>query len=151
MPIFCPSKPMLMLATWEISQTLNFNRNINARGQVQFLQLIHRLRGRLDNVEQPFVRADFKLFHRFLVDMRRTINREFFYQCRQRNWARHARAGALCRLDDLDRGLIEHAMIECFQTNPNFLAVRHYFFSFWSRMAATRFAGTGSKCDGSIE
>ena len=57
---------------------LNFNRDVNARRQIQFLQFVHCLRGWLDDVQQSFVSANFKLFHRFFVHVRGTIHRELF-------------------------------------------------------------------------
>src|SRR6185503_21095459 len=100
---------------------------------VEFLQFVHRLGGRLDNIEQPFVRADFKLVHRLFVDVRGTIHRELLDQSRQRNRAGHAGAGALGRFDDVDGRLIEHAMIECFQANAYALSVGHKIISLSGR------------------
>ena len=82
--------------------------------------------------------------------MWRAIHREFLDQRRQRNRPGHACASALGSLDNVDRGLIKHAMVERLQANPNALAIAHLD-SFWSRIAGTRFGGTGWKCDGSIE
>jgi len=77
------------------------------------------------------VRADLKLFHRFFVDVRRTIHGELLDQRRQREIGpAHARTGAFAVSTIFDRRLIEHSMIERFQANPNFLSFRHYFFSF---------------------
>jgi len=119
---------MLMIVGLQVFQKLlrlNLNRNINTRRQIQLLQFIYRLRGRLDNIEQTFVRADFKLIHRFFVDMRGAIHRELLDQSRQRNRSGYARARALGSLDDVDGGLIKHAMIERLQSNPDALAITH--------------------------
>ena len=94
--------------------------------------------------------ANFKLFHRFFINMRGTVDRKLFDLCRQRNWPGHSCAGALGRIHNLDGGLIEHAMIERLQANPNALSIAHFAY-FWTRIAGTRFGGTGWKCDGSIE
>jgi len=48
------------------------------------------------------------------------------------------RAPVRFAVSHLDRRLVEHAVIECFQANANTLAVGH-FVSFWSRIAATKF------------
>ena len=40
--------------------------NVNAGGQIQLHQRIHRLRRRVENVHQPLVRADLKLLARLL-------------------------------------------------------------------------------------
>ena len=50
-------------------KSLDLDRDIHARRQVQFLQLIDRFRGRLDDVEQAFVGANLKLIHRLFVDV----------------------------------------------------------------------------------
>ena len=104
MPIFCPSNSDAhgrgLCKSLEATSRLNLDRDVHARRQVEFLQLVHRLRGRLDDVEQTLVGADFKLVHRFLVDVRGAVHREFFDQRRQRNRPGHPRAGALRGLDD---------------------------------------------------
>ena len=105
---------------------LNFNRNVYARRQIQFLQFVHCLCGWLDDVEQPFVSANFKLFHRFLVHVRRTIHSELLNQRRQWNRSGHARASAFGSVHNLHRGLVEHAVIERLQANANALAIAHF-------------------------
>src|SRR6185436_1819803 len=48
------------------------NLDIDAGGQVEFHQCVHRLRRRLQDVEKALVSADFELFARLLIHVRRT-------------------------------------------------------------------------------
>jgi len=72
---------MLMTMQSQVFQKclrLNFNRDVNARGQIQFLQFVYCFRGWFDDVQQPFVSANFKLLHRFFIYVRGTIHCELF-------------------------------------------------------------------------
>jgi len=52
--------------------SLEFDLHINSSGQIELHERIHRLLGGLQNVEQAFVRPNFELLSRFLVDVRRS-------------------------------------------------------------------------------
>src|SRR5688572_21364591 len=77
--------------------------DIDAGGKIQLLQLVDRLRGRLDDVDEALVRAGLELLHRLLVDVRRTVDRELLDARRQRDRAGNAGAGALRGFDDVLR------------------------------------------------
>src|SRR5690606_8428574 len=66
---------------------------------------------------------DFELFTRFLIDVRRPQNSVFLNAGRQRNRAADLCASALRRIDDLARGLIQHAMVKRLQANANVLTI----------------------------
>ena len=110
-----------------MEQPLDLDGDVHAGRQVEFLELIHRLRRRLDDVEQALVGAHFELVHGLLVDVRRAVHGESLDLGRQRDRAGHLGAGALGGLDDLGRGAVEQAVIECLEADANALSVCHKF------------------------
>src|SRR5690625_7576503 len=50
--------------------------DIDTGGKVELHQRVHRLRCRVDDIEQPLMRADLELLPAFLVHMRATQHRE---------------------------------------------------------------------------
>src|SRR5579884_3416664 len=107
MPTFCAITPERM-----DRPTSQFDLDVDAGREVELHQRIHRLRGRIDDVEKTLVRAHLELLPALLVDVRRAVHREFFDARRQRNGSADLRAGALGRIDDLARRGVEDAMIE---------------------------------------
>src|SRR5580693_8307421 len=65
-----PSLPELLMLFPE-----SLNLDIHASRQIQLHQRIHRLLCRLENIEQPLMRADLKLLPRLLIHVRRTQHR----------------------------------------------------------------------------
>src|SRR3954454_3680397 len=108
-PTFCATTPVRIVLSFK---ALELDLDIDAGGEVELHQRVHRLRGRIDDIEQSLVRSHFKLFAALLVDVRRAVHREFFDPGRQRDRTAHLRARALCRRHDLARGRVENAVIE---------------------------------------
>src|SRR5882724_8169310 len=85
MPIFLPRIPGLIVvfpvlaSRYFLPNALLlakcFNLDVHASRQVELHQSIHRLLRRLENIEQPLMRPQFKLLARFLVHMWRPQNR----------------------------------------------------------------------------
>jgi hypothetical protein len=73
------------------------------------------------------VDANFKLFARFFINVRRPKNAIFLNPRRQGNRAPHLRTGAFRRIDDLARRTIQNTVIEGFQTNAYVLAIYCHF------------------------
>src|SRR6266550_625530 len=73
--------------------------DVDTGRQIELHQRVHRLRRRLEDVDQPLVRADLELLARLLVDMRRPQDRPLVLRGRQRDRAREPRPGPLGRLD----------------------------------------------------
>src|ERR1700689_1434412 len=96
-PIFCASTPERIV----LLHALELDLDVDAGGEIELHQRIYCLRRRIDDIEQALMRAHFELFTALLVDMRRTVDREFFDLGRQRNGSPHLRAGALRGIDDL--------------------------------------------------
>src|SRR5258708_3724925 len=75
--------------------------------QIELHECVERLLRGLQDVEQPLVRANLELLSALFVDMGRAQHGELVDAGRERNGPRDARTGALGRLDDLARALIE--------------------------------------------
>ena len=69
---------------------------------------------------------DFELFATLLVHMGRTVHGETLDQRRQGNGSPHLRARALGRVHDLPRRIVEDAVIEGFQPDPDILALHSF-------------------------
>jgi hypothetical protein len=71
------------------------------------------------------VRADLELLARLLVDVRPAEHRIPADLGRQRDGARHARAGALGRLDDVARRAVEQLVVERLEADADFRCLGH--------------------------
>src|SRR6185312_7767218 len=63
--------------------TERLNLHIHSRRKIKLHQRIHRLRRRVENVQQTLMRADLELLSRLLVHVRRTQHRELVLHRRQ--------------------------------------------------------------------
>src|SRR3954471_11149494 len=95
--------------------------HVHAGGEVELHQRVDRLRGRLHDVEQPFVRPHLELLARLLVDVRRAVDGELLDARRQRNGPANESTRAPRRVGDVASGLVEHSMIERLQANADIL------------------------------
>src|SRR5580704_16032482 len=86
-PTFCASTPERICKS--PSRALELDLDVDAGGEVELHQRVHRLRCRIDDIEQAFVRAHLELFAALLVDVRRAVDGEFLDPCRQRNRPPH--------------------------------------------------------------
>ena len=68
MPIFLAISPVRIL------RCLRFNLNVHAGGEIEFHQRVHRLRRRIEYIDQALVRTDFELLARLFIDMGRTVD-----------------------------------------------------------------------------
>src|SRR5437764_3068672 len=107
---------------------LEFDLDVDAGGEIELHQRVHRLRRRIDDIEQALVRAHLELLAALLVDVWRPVDRELLDPGRQRDRAAHLRAGALRRVDDFARRRVEDAVIERLEPDADVLAV-HFRFS----------------------
>src|SRR5882757_4910255 len=85
-PIFCAITPericsvlILVLSDSEL------DLDVDAGGEIELHQRVHRLRRRVDDIEQALVRTHLELLAALLVDVRRAVDREFLDPGRQRN------------------------------------------------------------------
>src|SRR4030095_12410175 len=93
---------------------LTLDLHVDASRQIQLHKSVDGLVRRVDDVHQAQMRADLELVARGLVDMRRAQQVEALLARRQRHRAAHHRAGALGRVDDLERRLVDQPVIEGF-------------------------------------
>ena len=96
-----------------------FDLDIHSGGQRQLVQSVDRLAGRLDDVDQPFMRADFKLLPRLLIDVRAAQHRVTLNPGWKRYRTMNDRAGPLGRIDNFRRRLIEYGMIVGFHADAD--------------------------------
>ena len=99
---------------------LDADRDVHAGGKVELLELINRACGRIDDVEQALVGADFKLFSRLFVDVNGTVHGEFLNAGRQRDRAVNFGSGALGGFNDLLGGAVDGAGVESAESNADF-------------------------------
>src|SRR6185369_2884317 len=111
---FLPSRPIRLL---------QLDLDVDAGGEIELHQRVHRLRRRIDDIEQALVGAHLELLAALLVDVRRAVDGEFLDLGRQRNRAAHLSARALGGRHDLARRRIEDAVIERLEPDPDVLAV----------------------------
>src|SRR5476649_895842 len=117
MPTFCVMTPV---RTW---RSLQLDFDVHTGSQIELHQSIDGLRRGLDDVEQTLMRPDFELFAALLVDMRRAVHGETLDAGRQRDRATHLGAGALGRVDDFPRRIVENSMIEGFEPDADILTL----------------------------
>ena len=86
----------------------------HAAPHLELFELVDCRGSWIDDVDETFVRANFKLVHRFFVNVDGTIYSELLYISRKRDWASDACAGAFCSLDYVRCGLVDNAIIKAF-------------------------------------
>src|SRR3954471_8486208 len=97
-PNFFPNSP--------IGISSNLDGNIHTRGKIELLQLIHRLGGRFDNVNQPLVGTLLERLLGFLIAVRGALNSETFDASRERDWPGDTGASAFDSIGDVAGGLV---------------------------------------------
>jgi len=65
-----PSARREQFSFQQAKRPLKLDFHIDARGEIELHQSVHRLRCWIDNVEDTLMRPDFKLFARLLIDVR---------------------------------------------------------------------------------
>src|SRR5215468_4938388 len=125
-PTFCaitPERMRVVLVLFLAPVGSELDLDVDAGGEIELHQRVHRLRRRIDDVEQTLVGAHLELLAALLVDMRRAVDGEFLDLGRQRNRAAHLSARALGGRHDLARRRIEDAVIERLEPDPDVLTV----------------------------
>ena len=103
---------------------LDLDGDVHTRREVQFFELIDRLGGGVDDIEQTLVGALLEGFLGLLIRVRRTQDGEALNARRQGDWAGDSGTCALHGLYDLVGGLVYYPMIEGLQTDTDSLS-RH--------------------------
>src|SRR6476619_2242996 len=81
-PTFCATTPVRISNP---TPALQLDLDVDAGGEVELHQRVHRLWRRIDDVEEALVRAHLELFAALLVDVRRPAHRALLDTSRQRN------------------------------------------------------------------
>src|SRR5687768_15657651 len=102
---------------------LNLDLYIHSGRQIELHQRIDSLVGRVDDIHQSQVRTDLELVARSLVDVRRAQQVEALLARGQRHRSAHHRAGALRRIHDLERRLVDQPVVERLETDTDALAL----------------------------
>src|SRR5450755_4491776 len=92
-----------------LTESLDFD--IDARWKIEFHQRVHRVLCGFENIEQPLMGANLELLARFLIYVRRTQNSIAVLERRQRNRSCDRGSGALGRIDNVARRLVQDAVI----------------------------------------
>lgn len=74
--------------------SLDLDGDVHTGGQIELLQFVHGLGGRIENINQALVGALLESFLRLLVGVRGTLNGEAFDTGGQRDGTSDAGAGA---------------------------------------------------------
>ena len=127
-----------------LAERLDFD--INAGGKLKFHQRVHGLLRGIENVEQALVGTNFKLFARFLVHMGRTQHAILVLDRGQRDRSRNLCPSALCRIDDFAGGLVENAIVVCFQPDSDSFFANHVSFSLLSQRSWLGLACVSAIC-----
>src|ERR1700687_4925406 len=106
MPTFCAITPERIVF---LSSSSELDLDVDAGGEVELHQRVHRLRRRIDDVQKALMSAHLELLAALLVDVWRTVHRELLDLGRQRDRSTDLGAGALRRVDDLAGRRIENA------------------------------------------
>jgi hypothetical protein len=100
---------------------LGLDFDVNASRQIEFHQRIDSLLSRLEDVQESLVGPNFELFARLFVYMRRSENAILIDYSGKRDRTTNRGACPLRRVYDLPNGLIENAVIESFEFDPNLM------------------------------
>jgi len=103
------------------ASSLQLDLDVHARREIQLHQGINGLVGRVDDVHQALVRADFQLIATRLIDVRRTQDIETLQACRQGHRPLDDGARALGGIDDLGSRLVDEFVVKRLQANTDFL------------------------------
>src|SRR5206468_11687625 len=93
MPIFLPINASTIITLLEL------DLDVDAGGQIEAHQRIHRLRSGIAYVDQSLVGADLELLSRVLVLERAADHRIPVHLSRERNWTGDVCSGPLCCVD----------------------------------------------------
>src|SRR6266404_4582239 len=114
MPFFRPISPSFIAMTrfsLSLGLGLELDFDVDAARQIELHQRVHRLRGRVQDVDEPLVGAHLELLARGLVHVRGAQHRPPVDDGGQQHGARDARAGPAHRLHDLLHGPVEEIVI----------------------------------------
>src|SRR6201994_216556 len=134
MPSLAPRIPLTCLS---MSGSLQLDLDVDASRQVEAHERVDRLRSRVDDVDQPLVRAHLEVLARVLVLVRRTDHAETVDLRGQRHRACNLSPGTRDRLDDLPRRGVDDLVVIGLEPDADLLS-RHDGFCSFSRCRYVR-------------
>src|SRR4029077_2635546 len=108
---------------WSVRSS-ELDLDVDAGRQVEAHQRVHRLRCRVEDVDQPLVRAHLEVLARVLVLVRRADDAVHVLLGWQRHRAGHPRAGTRHGVDDLPRRAVDDLVVICLEPDADLLS-RH--------------------------
>src|SRR5688572_19085857 len=124
MPSLAPRMPLTSLSI--VCQSLQLDLDVDASRKVEPHERVHRLRGRVDDVDQTLVRAHLKVLTRVLVLVRRTNDAVAVDLGRQRHRAGDLSPGTGHRFDDLARRRVDDLVVVRLQPDADLLSRHRY-------------------------
>src|SRR5438552_3122299 len=103
-------------------KALDVDGDVDAGWKIEFLELVDRLGGRLEDVDEALVGAGLELLHGLLVDVWRAVDRKLHNVGGQRDGTRNAGAGAFGGFHDFQGGLVDDAIVKALEFDANALA-----------------------------
>ena len=98
-----------------------FDLDVHTGSQIELHQRVDGLRSRLHDIKHALVRTNLELLTALLIDVGPTVDRELLDTRRQRNGTANKSTRTTSGVGDVAGRLVEHAMIECLQTNTDIL------------------------------
>jgi hypothetical protein len=98
---------------------VDLNLDVDPCRQIQLGQRVDRLWAAFNDVDESFMRPQFELLTTLLVDVRRAKHGPALTPRRQRDRSPHRRASLLRRPHNVSRGLIDHPVVERFQSDSD--------------------------------
>src|SRR5882757_8728640 len=99
----------------------NFDGDVHAGGQIEFLQFVHGLGRWIEDVNEALVCALLESFLRFFIRVRGALNGEAFDPGRQRDGPGYASASTFDSVRDFAGGLVYDAKVICLEADSDSL------------------------------
>src|SRR6195952_2430765 len=125
-PSLVPSSPEKVRVALDMSRSLELDLDVDVGGQVEAHERVDRLRRRIDDVDQPLVRAHLEVLAAVLVLVRRSDNDDHVLLRGERHRADDLGARTRDRVDDLPRRAVEPRVVVRLQSDADLLS-RHGF------------------------
>src|SRR4051794_37622757 len=137
MPSLVPSRPFTFRSVVMSILASELDLDVDASGQVQPHQRVNGLGSRVDDVDQPLVRAHLEVLAAVLVLVGRPDHAVDVLLGRQRDRAGHLGAGARHRVDDLAGRGVDHLVVIGLEPDADLLSRhRRPHFSSYVRLSA---------------
>src|SRR5215471_3945072 len=107
-----------------LSESLDLD--VHADWQLELHQSVHRLRGGLEDVQEPLVGPHLELLARLLVDVRRAVDRVARDRGGQGDRPGDLGPGSPDRVHDLGRGLVQDPVVVSLESDADFVVLHFW-------------------------